>query len=301
MGPFNRGEVEYIKAISGGHSHHTFKAVESSWTLSAAPSNSDSFPGDARTKYTVLTTLDPKVYDPTNHPNDPTNKVPIAFSSQFTNAHTNVPVYTIRQSSTPDSPALDERRGEQFFLDKVTGRLRIVLPLASGHQSDHIEYRLLVFRHKERQHFDQERALNFCNPEYDLWLGSNNYKYGPRGYRNKDIISGNEEYAAYSGSNFQQGQYFMTAMLNKEDYIFMKDTRFYLGKEYGGKHIYETMLSWDHRDQLESEEDIIIDSESATKNYCWYVYLVRTSNDPSSSTFTDPTNIDYAFTTTGTS
>jgi hypothetical protein len=299
MGPFNRGEVEYIKAISGGHSHHTYLANATDWTL--ATTNSDTLPNDALSRVNVFTLLDPLVFDPTNHPNDATNTAPIAYSSQFSNGHQNIPVYTIAKASDRDNPNAIERRAEQFFLDKVTGRMRIVLPTSAGaHSSDHVEYRMIVFRHKERQHFDQERALNFCNPDYDLFLTATNHKCGIRGYRHKDHIQGDEEYVSLNGY-FNKGQYLMTAMLNKEDYVVMKDTRFYLGKEYGGKHIYETNLSWDHRDQLESEFDIIIDSDTAVKNYCWYIMLLRTNNDNTQTSFTDPTSVNWSFTTSGTS
>jgi len=77
----------------------------------------------------------------------------------------------------------------------------------------------------------------------------------------------------------------MTCLVNKEDYVVMKDVRFYLGKEYGGKHIYEDTLHWDHADPIATEAEDLTHNDSNNKNYTWYVAFFCTTNNTTMAEF----------------
>merc|ERR1712159_384203 len=69
----------------------------------------------------------------------------------------------------------------------------------------------------------------------------------------------------------------MTARINKDDYVVMKDVRFFLGKEHGKSH-FEDHLHWDWNDPIDTTEDNVLSSPTLNdKNYRWRMTLIGTS------------------------
>ena len=77
----------------------------------------------------------------------------------------------------------------------------------------------------------------------------------------------------------------MTLPINKQDYVVMKDHRFFLGKEYGGKNIYETTFHWDWNDPFSTQASDLSHTDVNEKNYCWYIMLFANNNTYSGSNF----------------
>jgi len=270
MAPFNKRQIGYIKAIAdvGGHStysHRTLNASDNLDGLTAAATH------DGRGKYAMVTIGNhPKVYGEGDG-----NSLNSYGSSWF---HS-IPVYNIPINT--DETAVDEsqRVTPECYLESVHARMRLIQQLdVTSDEDSHQEYRMLVFRHKERQCSDERFAENFSNPVFDLFLGGNNFKVGPMGYRQKaNLNDGVNDYVMHS-STINDVQSLMTCMTNKEDYVFMKDVRFYLGKEYGGKHIYEDTFHWDHADPIATEAEDLTHNDSNNKNYTWFIFLLCTNN-----------------------
>lgn len=275
MAPFNKRQIGYIKAIADVGGHTTYKDsqlnVHNNLQSLAATTSWDGFG-----KYAFVSIGNaPQVY--------------IAGASNVKNAidasrpwFHSIPVYDITVNTDEAAVGVGERVTPECYLESVHARMRLIQPLdVTTDSKSHQEYRMLVFRHKERQCSDERYAENFSNPLYDLFLAGNNYKVGPLGYRNKaDLDSGSNDYAAQNSVN-NDIQTMMTCMTNKEDYVFMKDVRFYLGKEYGGKHIYEDVFHWDHADPIATEATDLTHNDSNNKNYSWYVAIFCTANDTS--------------------
>lgn len=261
MGPFNRGEVEYIKTIAQVNGHKTYKYSihGNSDTLVSTGTNWHTMPDSA--KYALITFgKKPKVYSPTSM-STPTDII-----------CDQIDIFNIPLNTTEGAASIGQRASEACFLETVHSKLRLI----QGIDQDHCEYRIVVFRHKEKQSHVQQLAENFSNPLYDLFLRGDSYKYGPLGVRDKEILAGNINYLS-DPTSFQS---LVTAMINKEDYVTMFDARVYLGKEYGGKHIYEKAFHWDHRDPMESNADDITETENS-KNYVWYMMILKSDNDNS--------------------
>lgn len=261
MGPFNRGEVEYIKTIAQVNGHKTYKYVEHgvSHTLAPAGTTWNSLADSA--KYALITFgKKPKVYTPAS----PTTPVDLTCDQ--------MDIFHIPLNVTEGAATVGQRASEACFLESVHSKMRLIQTI----DQDHSEYRIIVFRHKERQHNNQLLAENFSNPLYDSFVNGDSYKIGPEGYRGREATEGNIQYTAAS----QAAQVLITAMVNKEDYKVMFDARVYLGKEYGGKHIYEKSFHWDHRDPMETNSDDITETEN-NKNYTWYMMIIKTDNDNS--------------------
>jgi hypothetical protein len=69
----------------------------------------------------------------------------------------------------------------------------------------------------------------------------------------------------------------MTIRVNKDDYVVMKDVRFFLGKEHGKSH-FEDHLHWDWNDPIDTANDNVLSSETLNgKNYRWYMTLIGTN------------------------
>lgn len=259
MGPFNRGEVEYIKTLAQVNGHKTYKSTI--WGRSHTYASADTTwtaTGDSYGKYALLTFgKKPKVYTPTS------TTTPVDITAD------EMDIFTVPLNTTEGSATTQERASEACFLESVHSKLRLIQNI----DADHCEYRIIVFRHKEKQSHVQTLAENFSNPLYDLFLGVDSYKLGPEGYRKKESVEGNVNYATFS----RDMETMMTSMVNKEDYKTMFDARVYLGKEYGGKHIYEKTFHWDHRDPMETNSDDITETEN-NKNYTWYMLILKTDN-----------------------
>lgn len=274
MAPFNKRQIGYIKAIAdvGGHTSYKSNKLNNSNTLEKLNSNPTH---DGFGKYAFASFGNsPRVY--------------IAGASDTKNVISSsrdwfysIPVYTVPVNTDETAVTVGERVTPECYLESVHARMRLIQELdVTSDAKSHQEYRMLVFRHKERQHRDERFAENFSNPLYDMFLSTSNSKYGPLGYRKRADLDGDNDYNAASDEH-NDIQSLMTNMVNKEDYVFMKDVRFYLGKEYGGKHIYEDVFHWNHGDPIATESDDLTENDSNNKNYMWYLAIFATTNAPS--------------------
>jgi hypothetical protein len=271
MAPFNKREIGYIKAIADVGGHTTYKGTRLNVSDSLAKLTSRTS-HDGKGKYSLITIGQaPFVYEAGG-----TNlKSLISDLRPWVHPHD---VYSVDININEVDVGQEQRVTPECYLESVHTRLRMIQELdVNDDGASHQEYRMLVFRHKEKQNSDERYAENFSNPLYDMFLGVNNYKVGPIGYRGKTDINGNNDYIQNS-SAINDVQSMMTNMVNKEDYVFMKDVRFYLGKEYGGKHIYEDTLHWNHGDPIATEQVDLSRNDSNNKNYAWYVFIVCTTN-----------------------
>jgi hypothetical protein len=275
MGPFNKGEVGYIKAIAGTNDHKTYKQTYVNHNANLNATTFASLPGQLNAQWKMYNLGDaPQVFTA----GSPTDPAPLGASQCE-----NIDVYSIPVNGDQSAASEQQRVTPECFFESVSLKMRVLQRLAdpsgSNHALDHCEYRLVVFRHKEKQHNNIQHAANFSNPTYDLFVNNAGYKIGVNGLRMKMENEGNENYDARTGydGSVNDSDTLMTAMVNKEDYVVMKDVRFYLGNEYGGKHIYETMLRWDHQDPI-STDDEDITTTASLKNYCWYIFLLKHSN-----------------------
>ena len=274
MAPFNKRQIGYIKAIAdvGGHTTYKDRFLGASNTLDKLTSATTH---DGQGKYAFISVGHaPQVY--TSGGTDTLHAINDSrpWFHEF-------PVYDVNINTDETAVQVSERVTPECYLESVHTRMRLIQQLdVSDNTQSHQEYRMLVFRHKERQCSDQRFAENFSNPLYDMFLSVANYKYGPLGYRKKsNIDSGSNDYAGASNVN-NDIQTLLTCMTNKEDYVFMKDVRFYLGKEYGGKHIYEDVFHWDHADPIATESTDLTLNESNNKNYSWYIAIFACTNTP---------------------
>ena len=273
MAPFNKRQIGYIKAIAdvGGHATYLHKTLNHSNDLDKLDS---AVTHDGRGKYAFVTIgATPRVYS--------AGAGDTLAVLSGTGIHS-IDVYNVPVNLDQTDVSEAERVTPECYLESVHARMRLIQNLDSTTDANsHQEYRMLVFRHKERQARDVRFAENHSNPLYDMFLACNNYKVGPLGYRKKAILNaGSNDYVANS-SERNDVQSLMTSMTNKEDYVFMKDVRFYLGKDYGGKHIYEDALHWDHADPIATESAELTYNDSNNKNYTWYIALFCTHNQPS--------------------
>lgn len=273
MAPFNKRQIGYIKAIAdvGGHTTYQHKELNPDPNLAKLTANTTH---DGKGKYAFVSIGNcPQVYT-----SGSTNTMH-AINTARPWFH-QLSVYDITVNADQSAAGITERVTPECYLESVHARMRMIQELdVTDNTKSHQEYRMLVFRHKERQCSDERYAENFSNPLYDMFLATNNYKYGPLGYRDKSDISSSNDYAGATTVR-NDIQSLMTNMVNKEDYVFMKDVRFYLGKEYGGKHIYEDVLHWDHADPIATEATDLTHNESNNKNYSWYVAIFCTTNAP---------------------
>jgi len=279
MAPFNKRQIGYIKAIAdvGGHTTYKPNQLNVSNTLAKLTANTSH---DGKGKYAFVSIgAAPKAYIAGS------SDVKSTISSSRDWFH-EIPVYSVVVNTDEAAVHEFERVTPECYLESVHARMRMIQELdVTDNTKSHQEYRMVVFRHKERQCSDERFAENFSNPLYDMFLASNNFKYGPLGYRKKaDLQNGLNDYSAAS-NELNDIQSLMTCMTNKEDYVFMKDVRFYLGKEYGGKHIYEDTFHWDHADPIATEATDLTHNDSNNKNYTWYVAFFCTTNGPDAADF----------------
>ncbi len=151
---------------------------------------------------------------------------------------------------------------------------------------------------------------SFRNPGYDFFMGQTGRKRGFLGYTlntdlDKEKIKDSPDGEAYSGKIWNgtttqftdSGATFtalhdddekpftvddlLTARINKDDYVVMKDVRFFLGKEHGKSH-FEDNLHWDWNDPIETPEENVLTSPTLNnKNYRWHMTLLGTSGGKS--------------------
>lgn len=181
---------------------------------------------------------------------------------------------------------------------------------------DHYEFRWIVWRHKkptmnhlaystnENTNLEAVRdGASFRHPGYDFFKGQTGRKRGFLGYTlnpklDSDVLNNQTDTEAYSGmywdgSDMQAGQSsklaptgengftvddLLTMRINRDDYVVMKDVRFFLGKQYGKSH-FEDHLHWDWNDPIDTVHDNVLSSPTLNnKNYRWHMTLIGTNN-----------------------
>ncbi len=164
-------------------------------------------------------------------------------------------------------------------------------------------------------------GCSFRHAGYDLFSGYTGRKRGFLGYtlnQNLDKEKGDanskldtEKYSGFryngtalvqdgaltlenpTGENDFTVDDLMTMRLNKDDYVIMKDHRFFLGKEHGKSH-FEDQLHWDWNDPIDTEYDNVLTSPTLNnKSYRWHMTLLGTTGTKNAVTL----NCSYRLTT----
>ena len=79
----------------------------------------------------------------------------------------------------------------------------------------------------------------------------------------------------------------MTMPLNKNDYVVMRDVRFFLGQSQGKSH-FEDVFDFDFNDPINTADTDLLTSDTlANKNYRWHCVIIGTSNGK------DPVHLNY--------
>jgi hypothetical protein len=157
-------------------------------------------------------------------------------------------------------------------------------------------------------------GASFRNPNYDLFVGQTGRKRGFVGFTGHPRLDSSNPYNLENpASEYYSGEYWngigwingggtadsrgsekfpygeagmtvddlMTARLNRDDYVVMKDVRFFLGKEHGKSH-FEDTLHWDWNDPIETNQENVLTSPTLNnKNFRWMMTLIGTSNGKS--------------------
>ena len=280
---FNNGQIEYIKSIANVNGHKTYKAISYPVTrpLSGAIGvNHLTGVHDTNLRYLCMTLGHiPKVY-------------PAGAIGPTTDLIDAPDLYALNAFDIPatadENAAEYQRQGAEGFLESTHLRVRCLLDHeASGaFTAEHNEYRMIVFRHKERQHDVPNLSDNRSNWKYDLFHGLGGFKCGFSGFRHETDVSSDINYDNNSSPagcciTWVDAQSVMTCPINTADYVVMKDHRFFLGASYGGKNIFETTLHWDWKDPIATTLNDVTTTES-NKNYTWYILIMGNSNSTTS-------------------
>lgn len=79
----------------------------------------------------------------------------------------------------------------------------------------------------------------------------------------------------------------MTMPLNKNDYVVMRDVRFFLGQAQGKSH-FEDVFDFDFNDPINTADTDLMTSDTlSNKNYRWHCVIIGTSNGK------DPVHLNY--------
>ena len=153
-------------------------------------------------------------------------------------------------------------------------------------------------------------GASFRNPGYDFFKGQSGRKRGMIGYTynpkldkldsESDDVTPSEVYSGFridedtktsfkstgclDNQRWPDGEAeltvddLMTMPINRDDYVVMKDSRFFLGKEHGKSH-FEEHLHWDWNDPIETSNTNVLTSPTLNnKNYRWHFTLIGTNN-----------------------
>jgi hypothetical protein len=169
-------------------------------------------------------------------------------------------------------------------------------------------------------------GVSLLNPGYDLFMGQTGRPRGPIGYRtspklDKDLDPNGSPAPYYSGKLWSSGAWangsipqgagdaghgyssgselfpdgeavlthrdLMTMPLNKNDYVVMRDVRFFLGQAQGKSH-FEDVFDFDFNDMINTADTDLLSSDTlADKNYRWQCVIIGTSNGK------DPVHLNY--------
>jgi len=290
---FNTGQIEYIKAIANVNGHKTYKQI--SYNREATASSTTHLnqqTTDTKCRFGVWCL----------------GQKPVLRDSSGNIGVTSLPLHELNSFEVYKSTNSDgvvgetQREGDEGFLESTHLNLRLLLPHLDGSttfQPDHTEFRMIVFRARDRQHHLETHLKDTNNFMFNLFRGNSNYAIGFSGYQSKEEIQGHLNYVPSinpldSGVLNVQNQDAMTAPINKESWVIMRDHRFYLGKEYGGKNIYEDTFHWDWKDPIATSSSDITETDNE-KNYTWYIALIANNN---SLTINDNPNVSIRFTGT---
>jgi len=273
---FNTGQIEYIKAIANVNGHKTYKHIGyNREAVASTTTHLNQVTTDTKSAYGVWCLgQKPLMRDASG--NIGISTLPIHQLDSF-----NIPKSTDSDGTVYES----QREGDEGFLESTHLNMRLLLPHSNGDTTfnpDHVEFRMIVFRARDRQHHLATHHKDTNNFMYNLFRGNANYNIGFSGLERKEDIHGDLTYSpqsdnAYSGVLFVNSQDAMTVPVNKESWVVMRDHRFYLGKEYGGKNIYEDSFHWDWKDPIGTSSPDITETDNE-KNYTWYIMLVANNN-----------------------
>lgn len=277
---FNTGQIEYIKAIANVNGHKTYKAISYNRTASASTTaHLNLSTADDKASYGVWCLgTKPLLRDSTGNIGIPT--VPFHELDAF-----NIP----KSTNSDGVVQVSQREGDEGFLESTHLKLRMLLPngdlgagVSASFHPDHVEFRMIVFRARDRQHHLATHHQDTNNFLFNLFRGNNNYNLGFSGHQDREEIGGSLAYYADStagneGLFFVDSQDAMTAAVNKESWVVMRDHRFYLGKEYGGKNIYEDTFHWDWKDPIATSSNDVTETDNE-KNYAWYIMIIANNN-----------------------
>ena len=169
-------------------------------------------------------------------------------------------------------------------------------------------------------------GVSLLNPAYDLFMGQTGRPRGPIGYRtsvklDKDMDPAGAPAPYYSGKRWDSGLFvngsipkaagdaghgyttgtelfpageavfthrdLMTMPLNKNDYVVMRDVRFFLGQAQGKSH-FEDVFDFDFNDPVNTADTDLLTSDTLSeKNYRWQCVIIGTSNGK------DPVHLNY--------
>jgi hypothetical protein len=287
MAPFSRRQTAYIRAVADQGKHTTYVSVVNRPETTSLENYDDSLTGgtaQAHCKYRLYCLGElPKVWDA-----GAADTSSVIADGTVADAVTSLNCFQsqfkVNSSNTTDINDNQLIRGTgEVFLDKTTLNFRCLFD--PKHFDDtanarHGEFRFIVFRHKEKQSGDVRFAQNMSNPLYDLFLEPGNQKVGIKGVRQKITEIGNDDYVALNGS-FNEASALLTAMINKEDYIVMKDVRFFLGPRFGKSH-YETRIEWNWNTVLDCSTvpdatDVdVTEQADHPNNFKWYALMIGT-------------------------
>lgn len=147
-------------------------------------------------------------------------------------------------------------------------------------------------------------GFSLRNPGYDLFVGQTGRKRGFLGYtlnenldkdNDVDAVSTEKYLGAHANPGNPTGSFstngtfkplteddmtvddLLTMRLNRDDYVIMKDVRFFLGKEHGKSH-FEDTLHWDWNDPIDTPRENVLSSPTLNnKNFRWNMTLIGTS------------------------
>jgi hypothetical protein len=170
----------------------------------------------------------------------------------------------------PTNAAVDQAHADRSAIQSLLNQYNLKHPMGQ----DHFEFRWIVWRSKlptvpwTATNYSNSTNLeairdgaSFRNPGYDLFVGQTGRKRGLVGYTHHPKLDSNltvtdanaEKYSGkyWNGTAWVDGGLaasspvleddmtvddLMTMRLNRDDYLIMKDVRFFLGKEHGKSH-----------------------------------------------------------------
>ncbi len=280
MAPFNKRQIGYIKAIANVDGHKSYCETIVGAAKNLNPPTSYAPAQDTSMKYKFYTI----------------GKVPLTYGigatplAAYDTEKTALDVYDVPVYATTADDRLatkEQRISAECFLESVNLKMRLIQQLdVDNDTKSHQEYRMCVFRHKERQSHVKQLAQNFSDPNYDMFTTNANFHFGPKGFRTEVDDAGVSQLTYVPETAYRpslDAQTMLTCHTNKTDYVFMKDCRFYLGKEYGGKHIFETKMHFEHQDPIATDSDDISTTDN-DKNYVWYVWIGCVTNQRADAT-----------------